>query len=450
MVARIHATATLILLLGIAMSAVAPARAVAQTCLAGTAADEFTADSAGLKREWILQLPSIASGYSLDQVVVGDGLVVAQTTDGTVHAVQDAPRNDGLPSPGTPRPGSLLWSQRSAASGGPINRAGIGPDLVVVPHGRSLAGLERSTGHARWHEPLSQSVSGGAAVIGNWVYVPSSAGTINRFAVQPLRTPSDSPTAKTGKKSVKKAKAKKQRKESLAPVAIHAGGSENVLFAPIALGEGVLWCTSDGLLVCLQPTELDWRRLEFSLENPPAGPPVVRDRSIFATTTAGDLARVDLPGSNKELQTAWHTVLPGPAVSGPFLSGDTVVVSLGDLGIAAYSAETGSELWHTCLTGTILAIGGGRVWLIDELGKLSAFDLADGSPRERLCLGPFTLPVVNRNSERLVLASPSGMVVSLSPRATGTPTPAEAGDAAVTEPAVPVPATSDPAARPRP
>jgi outer membrane protein assembly factor BamB len=125
-------------------------------------------------------------------------------------------------------------------------------------------------------------------------------------------------------------------------------------------------------------------------------------------------------------------------------------VSLGDLGIAAYSAETGSELWHTCLTGKILAIGGGRVWLIDELGKLSAFDLADGSPRERLCLGPFTLPVVNRHSERLVLASPSGMVVSLSPRATGTPTPAEAGDAAVTEPAVPVPATSDPAARPRP
>lgn len=450
MVARMHATAKLILLLGLAMSAVAPTRAVAQTCLAGTAADEFTADSAGLKREWILQLPSIASGYSLDQVVVGDGLVVAQTTDGTVHAVQDAPRNDGLPSPGTPRPGSLLWSQRSAASGGPINRAGIGPDLVVVPHGRSLAGLERSTGHARWHEPLSQSVSGGAAVIGNWVYVPSSAGTINRFAVHPLRTPADSPTAKTSKKSAKKAKAKKQRKESLAPVAIHAGGSENILFAPITLAEGVLWCTSDGLLVSLQPTELDWRRLEFSLENPPAGPPVVRDRSIFATTTAGDLARVDLPGSNKELQTAWHAVLPGPAVSGPFLSGDTVVVSLGDLGIAAYSAETGSELWHTCLTGTLLAIGGGRVWLIDELGKLSAFDLADGSPRERLCLGPFTLPVVNRHSERLVLASPSGMVVSLSPRATGTPTPAEAGDAAVTEPAVPAPATSDPAARPRP
>jgi outer membrane protein assembly factor BamB len=300
-------------------------------------------------------------------------------------------------------------------------------------------------------------VSGGASVIGNWVYVPSSAGTVNRFAVHPLRhavegatAAGKSSTAKTAKKSAKKTKAKRQRKESLAPIAIHTGGSEDVEIAPLELVDGVLWCTSDGLLVTLQPSELDWRRLEFSLENPPAGPPVVRDRSIFATTTAGDLARIELPSSNKDMQLVWHTVLPGPAFSGPFLSGDTVVVSLGDLGIAAYSAETGAELWQTCLTGKILAVGGGRVWLIDERGKLAAFDLADGSPRERLCLGPFTLPVVNIHSDRLLLASPSGMLVSLAPRATGTPTPADVSDAAATAPAAPAREPSDPAATPRP
>ena len=435
------------------------AQAYGQGCIAGTAADEFTADRAGLTREWILQLPYVASGYRLEQVVVGDGLVVAQTTDGTVHAVQSAPLGDTAPPAGSPLPGSLLWSQRVGSGAGPITPAGIGSGLVTVAHAGGVTSLERLTGNLRWHEPITQTASAGTAVIGNWVYAATSGGSVTRLAVQPLQQPVDAtPAAKSGKKSAKKTKAKKQRKESLEPIAIHAGGNNRVEIPPLPFVDGVLWCTADGLLVSLQPTELDWRRLEFSLVNPPAGPPVARDRSIFAATTAGDLARIDLPASQKELQFAWHTVLPGPAVSGPFLAGDTLVVSLGDLGIAAYSAETGAELWQTCLTGLtgkILAVGGGRVWFIDELGRLSAVDLADGGPRERLCLGPFTLPVVNIHSDRLLLASPSGMLVSLAARgAGGMPTSAEAtadGEAgAATAPAAPARDPSDPAAMPRP
>ena len=402
--ARILTRAHLSLLLAVASLVLTSAAARGQSCLAGTAADEFTADRAGLTREWILQLPYVSSGWRLDQVVVGDGLVIAQTSDGTVHAVQAAPWGDGGPAVGSPRPGSLLWSQPVGSRDGVTTRAGIGSDLVAVAHERGITGLERSA----QKKPL--------------------------------------------KKTAKKAKANWQLKESLLPIAIHDGGIDRIESAPLPLAAGVLWCTSDGLLVTLQPTEIDWRRLEFSLENPPAGSPVVRDRSIFATTTTGDLTRIDLPANLKELQLAWHAVLPGPAVSGPFLAGDTVVVSLGDRGIVAYSAETGTQLWHTCLTGKILAIGGGRVWVIDELGKLSAFDLADGSPRERLCLGPFTMPVVNIHSDRLLLASSSGMLVCLAPRgAGGTPTPAEAADASnTTSPATPVPGPSDPAATPRP
>lgn len=459
MFATIPARARLSFLIGAAIMAAsvaaAPSTAIAQGCLAGTAADEFTADAAGLTREWILQLPSIAGGSGLAQVVVGDGLVVAQTSDGTVHAVQAAPWSDDAPPAGSPRPGSLLWSQRVDSGGAPVTRAGIGPDLVVVPHVGGVAALERSNGHARWHETMGPTATSGAAVIGNWVYVPTSAGTVKRFAVQPLRQPEEATAkdakasaSKTAKKSAKKAKAKRVRKESLEPVAIHAGSNDDVEITPVPLANGVLWCTSDGLLVTLQSGELDWRRLEFSLENPPAGPPVVRERSIFASTTTGDLARIDLPMTYKDLQLVWHTVLPGPAFSGPFQSGDTIVVSLGDRGIAAYSAETGAELWHSCLTGTILAVGGNRVWLIDELGKLSAFDLADGTPRERLCLGPFTLPVVNVRSDRLLLASPAGALVSLAPRGIGgTPTPA---DAPATGPAGAAPGPSDPAATLRP
>ena len=100
----------LCLLLAVILLATTPALGLAegclaQGCIAGTAADEFTADRAGLSREWILQLPGMAPASSLAEVVVGDGLVVAQTSEGAVHAVQSAPFGDAAPAAGSPAPG---------------------------------------------------------------------------------------------------------------------------------------------------------------------------------------------------------------------------------------------------------------------------------------------------------------------------------------------------------
>jgi len=39
-------------------------------------------------------------------------------------------------------------------------------------------------------------------------------------------------------------------------------------------------------------------------------------------------------------------------------------------------------------------------------------------PGPQMCLGSFTLPVANTVDERLILASPDGLVVSLAPRRT--------------------------------
>ena len=195
-------SAACVLLAAGLLSAVAPVPARGQSCLAGTAGDEFTADRAGLTREWIVQLPYLASGWRLDQVVVGDGLVVAQTSDGTVHAIQSAPWGDAALPAGSPRPGALLWSQPVGSRDGVTLRAGIGPDLVAVAHERGITGLERTTGHVRWHDTFGQSAAAGAAVIGTWVYAPTSAGSISRFATHPLRHPLKMAAAEIGRAHV--------------------------------------------------------------------------------------------------------------------------------------------------------------------------------------------------------------------------------------------------------
>ena len=141
--------------------------------ICGSVADEFTARAAGLERQWILQIPSGVGSWRLEQVTVGGGLVVAQTGDGGVHAIQAAREGDGLP------PGTLLWSQQLGAGGGPAGAAGIGPQVVTVAHDLAISAIDRRTGTVAWEKQLGK-LPGAAAV-------PS---TSSRATVKVLPAPS--------------------------------------------------------------------------------------------------------------------------------------------------------------------------------------------------------------------------------------------------------------------
>jgi hypothetical protein len=163
---------------------------------------------------------------------------------------------------------------------------------------------------------------------------------------------------------------------------------------------------------------------------------VVKDGDIFVATKAGDVARItrsprgltansgvvtvkDKEGKEtKQPYTGWHHVIEEVPDGGPLVGGDTVVVSLGPDGVAAFAAATGDLLWKEPAMGRPVAITGDQVWCLEATGFLVARDLATGVRLGRLCLGCFTIPIVNTTSERLVLASPGGLVVSLAPRRT--------------------------------
>ncbi|MFM1902537.1 MAG: hypothetical protein RLZZ440_437 [Planctomycetota bacterium] len=183
--------------------------------------------------------------------------------------------------------------------------------------------------------------------------------------------------------------------------------------------------------VVVEVTEQDAvRRLNFDLGSPMSGPPVLRGTDVFVATTAGDIARIarspsglrattgvgrDADG-NEVAYTGWHRTIAEQPEGSPLVGGDTVVVSLGPAGLAAFHADTGEPLWRSCLASRPLAIIGGRVWCLDATGFLSARDLRTGRRVARLCVGGFTVPVIDPTGERLVLASPEGLVVSLAGR----------------------------------
>lgn len=416
-------------------------------CPCGSPADELVAARAGLVRQWIVQIPFDSAAARLRQVVVGEGLVVAQTGDGGIHAVQAAP---GGPLP----PGSLLWSRRSAARGDSALAAGIGGTLVTIAPGFAVEALERNSGRELWRQELGTMPDLGAVPSGDWVYVPLGSKNVLRLAADPLAPTSAPPPEPAGPPRGRRPKgAEPEIRERKEPVAIDAGGSLSM--APVPFRDGVCWCTDDGLIVALERTRTGWDRHEFDLGAPPAGPLRVIDGGIVVATgpepgdAPADLLRIELAKKGAtRLQASWRTPLPARPAAAPLAARGTIVVSLGADGLAAFSAATGESLWRCPLVGTIVAVDGTRVWCFDETGRLSGLDLVSGERRTVLGLGCFTVPVVNAASTELVLASPSGVVAALATAAGPAASAAADAPSRLVEPAAPADpdAVSDPGA----
>lgn len=322
------------------------AAAAGGTLLCGTAGDDLVAARAGLVREWVVQIPFDSAGWNLETVSIGDGLVIATSGDGGVHAVSTGT------GPGLPRPGSVLWSRHVGSSAGRVTPVGVGDDAVTASRGRTSDG---------------------------YTDVDSMAGD---------------------------------------------GGMG---MPPVAFAGGVVWSDTAGTLKATVKDEKQWKELEFDLGSPVVGGMVVRGRSVFVATERGELFRIDEPdGAPFEFKQVWRVTLPYRPAAGPLVGGDTVAISLGGDGIMAFSAVTGRERWRSCHAGRLVSITGNRVWCIDAVGRLSSVDLATGMPAEWMCLGSFTLPVVNTVNDRLILASPDGLLVSLAPRRTVSVVPAPA------------------------
>ena len=407
----------------LAFPGTAPAHGEDVIC--GSMADEFAARAAGLERQWIIQIPSGVGSWRLERVTVGDGLVVAQTGDGGVHAIQAARGADDIPA------GTLLWSQRIGTPGGPAGPAGIGPQVVTVARDLGIDAVDRRTGGVVWTKELGQLPGAAAMPAGDWVYAAVPNEGVLRLPVNPRRSAaSPTPTGQTKPASTRGKQAASAVTtasfvESLGPKTIDAGGE--VAFAPVPLADGVAWSTTGGTFIALERTKQGWLRHELPLEAPLAGQPIVRGRTLFATTGPygapwpATLARIELadPAAKDKprpgLAVAWRAALPDHPEGSPLVADDTIVLSLGPSGIAAFSALTGDLRWQSDIVGQLVAAGGDRVWCLDATGRLSGLDLDSGVRRARLCLAGLTLPVVNTASDALVLAAPGGVIAGFSP-----------------------------------
>lgn len=415
----------------VAAGFVAPA-SVADERVCGTVADAFVAEELGLRREWIVQVPFNTSATRLKHVTVADGIVIAAAGDGSLHGIA-APLSaaaDAESQFGRPAPGTILWSSFPSHGDGSLRPPAVGSGIVVIAGDFEAVGIDLLSGRTLWRERLPSPAVAAAAIVGEWVYVPIEGGRLMRLAVNPYREPTvqtvldkkpaqkdaDSTTAEADTGS----SVSRTSGEKVAPLLLSTHGS--LVLPPLPLKDGVLWCTTRGLLTWLTPAQPEWVREEFTLGRPPAGRPLVvtgeGGTAIFIASNTGsaasDVVRIDLlPGG---MVFAWREPLDDAVAGGVTRSGDAVLVPLATGGLTALAAADGKRLWNHPRQVQLLTVTSGRLWCLDDMGRLATLDPADGRRLQQFCLTPFRVPVVNDTTDRLILASPGGIVASLAPR----------------------------------
>ena len=361
----------------------------AADCGCMTLADASVQSRTGWRTDWTVQLPLDSTRFALTHVVAEDDLVIAQTSDGGVHAIDSG---DG------PTRGTIRWSRRIGVPDGSMHPTSVGPTLVVVASDREVHGLRKKDGTTAFSERIPNLVEASPTEAGGFLYVPQAGGTIERLPVDRFMDPSPN-------------------------LAISAEGS--LLSAPLALGEEAIgWITTNGTLVALQPYGDAWQRSTMQFPSPSAGRPIVSGDDIFVATTVGDLVRLRLRRTPPlGLEPVWRMPLPGRPDGSMILDGETLFVSLGLDGLVALDASTGGIRWHE--NGAALrfrdrmgpvAAGGGRLWCVDAVGRLSLLDAATGKRVGCVPLDGFTPTAVTGVPGRLVLARPDGRLTSLSPQ----------------------------------
>jgi outer membrane protein assembly factor BamB len=401
-----------------------------QVC--GTVADAFVAEELGLRREWIVQVPFNTSATRLEQVTVADGIVIAAAGDGSLHGIAApiASAADAAASLGQPAPGTLLWSYFPSRGDGSQRPPAVGSGIVVIGGDFEAIAIDLLSGRTLWRQPLPSPAVAAAAISGDWVYVPLEGGRLMRLAVNPYQLPAVETVVE--KKQVKKdaestsaesgygLSVSRASGEKVRPLMLSTHGS--LVLPPLPLQDGVIWCTTNGLLTSLTPAQPEWVREEFSLGRPPAGRPLIvstdSGTAIFIASNTGpaasDVVRIDLLPTG--LVFAWREPLDDAVAGGATRSGDTILVPLATGGMTALAAVDGRRLWTHPRQVQLLTVTAGRLWCIDDMGRLATLDPADGRRLQQFCLAPFRVPVVNDLTNRLILASPGGIIASLAPR----------------------------------
>ena len=351
---------------------------------------ELSAQQHGLHRSWVSQVEfdptsSRVQGMVLDVVDPPDpaGLrrdtLFVHTRSGLIHAM-DA------------ETGGTLWVAQVGNRKYPNLGPAVNDQFLAIINGTTLYVLDRTDGHIIWERPMARVPSAAPTLTPDLLIVPAMSGQISSYRL-PVWTDDgwEFPI----------------REENI----YQSFGIINI--PPVASRESLAWATSRGFLYISTP---DNRTVRFRLQTrdqvtaplgywSPAVMVASRDGFVYAIN--------EISGA-----TMWRYGVGGAIAHPPVcIAGKCYIVPEAG-SMYCLQAPTGEEWWPGPAPNVeqLVSASTTKVYATDGYGHLLALDIRTGGMLDSLPIGGFKRVLTNAQTDRIYLASDSGLVICLRER----------------------------------
>jgi outer membrane protein assembly factor BamB len=276
--------------------------------------------------------------------------------------------------------GKTRWSAAIGNPRYPTTAASANDKFVAALNGSTLYVLHAEDGSLVWSRMMASVPGAGPALTDEFVYAPMLTGKVEAYFLEDPKR----------------------------PVAVFQSFGRTMVQPTVSVNS-VAWPTDEGNLYVALAHDAGLRfRLEAkdSIDSAPA---FLAPERVFATSLDGYVYCVHERRGN----ILWRFTTGEPISHAPVALIDTVYAITNRGNMYAIGADDGQERWLTAGIKKYLAGNETRLYVMDTRGNLTVLDRATGSRLGSLVTNRIDLPYMNVVTDRIILATSSGLVQCL-------------------------------------
>lgn len=273
--------------------------------------------------------------------------------------------------------GRTHWSKTVGNAAYPTTAPSAGDKYVGVCNGSTLYIMLAEDGSLVWSKPVVGAPGAGPALSNELAFVPMIDGKVETFDLaNPKR-----------------------------PVAIYKSFGR-AMVQPVVSLNSVAWPTDGGNLYVGLAREAGMRYRMQAKDAINSAPAFLAPNKIFATSLDGYLYCVNEQRGN----IMWRFTTGEPISHSPIALGNAAYAITERGNMFAINATDGKEIWVQSGIRGYVAGNDRRLYCLDLGGNLTILETATGSKLGTISLGQIDMPFLNVETDRIILASSTGLV----------------------------------------